>query len=106
MRLRKPLTETICQACTHRFSCNDNEVSPNVVRCPRCGFETEVEYPPAYEEELGCGPLIGIAAVLFVITLLFGGGGIVGALLGIVLGIGFPIGLAVLAYHLIRATSE
>jgi len=102
MRIRKPLTDTICAKCTLKYLCNDNEVAPDVVRCPRCGHEARIEYPPAYEEQMGCGPLTIAAVVFFVLATLTGGGGSFGILLGLVLGIGIPVGLAVMVYHLIR----
>lgn len=105
MRIRKPLTETICPACTHRFSANDNEVA-DIVRCPRCGHERRIDYPPAFEEKLGCGWLVVAAVVLFLLAKATGGGGIFGILLGVVLGLGIPAAIAAVAYHVMRASDE
>lgn len=106
MRIRKPLVDIVCQKCTLKYSANDHEVRPDIVRCPRCGHEREIVWPPAYEEQMGCGPLIIAAVVLYFLATLTGGGGFFGSLLGIVLGVGIPFGLAVFSYHLIRFLNE
>lgn len=104
MRLRKPLADTVCSQCALKYCCNDHEFAPDLVRCPRCGHEARIQYPPAFEEQMGCVPLIIAAVVLFVLAKMTGGGGLFGVLLGLVLGVGLPFGLAVLAYHMIRAS--
>ena len=86
MRLRRPMTESTCPNCGVVYSANHNEVRPNVGRCPNCGFEKEIHWPLAYEEELGCGPLIVAAVVFFLLADATGGGGFFGALLAIVVG--------------------
>ena len=102
MRLRRPMTESTCPNCGIVYSANQNEVRPNIGRCPYCGFEKEIHWPPAYEEELGCGPLIVAAVIFFILANATGGGGIFGALLAITLGLGIPFGIAAISYHIIR----
>lgn len=106
MRLRKPLTEAICPACSLRYMCNDHEIAPEVIRCPGCGHECRIKYPPSFEEAMGCGPLTVAATVFFLLATLAGGGGVFGVLLGATLGLAIPAALAVLAYHVLRGSDE